>query len=308
LLFDNGPYITGFGNGFGGADTSALQPGGYITYGYSASTPAFHVADDFTVPADVAGWNIAQFKVLAYQTNAPAGTNTFTALHYRVWKGNPNSGGTVKIDCTGANSIPLDDTNVAFSNVYRVNGSNLTDKTKAIKQVTGSICAAGQLRLTPGTYWLEWSLDGSGAYSGPWANPTVPWDPSDNGQHYDVGAGTWAPLKDFNSSTGEGTGNIQDVPFQVSGRVIPLPVPPGTAHHEDFSPVAATFPPTSSTSKAVPPDVRESVFAAAEGGQAPGDRGQIAPVLRGSTRDPSHPVNSDLSPGLAFDPLQGMSR
>jgi hypothetical protein len=218
LLFQNGEWVTGVGIGAGGANVSEVESG-FATYGFTAN-PAFHVADDFTVPSTVMGWNIARIKVYAYQHLAPANENTFTKLHVKIYSGNPATGAPVKLDCTGANAIDVTNSNV-FSNTYRVASGDLLDDERAIKEIAANLCAPK--RFIPGTYWLEWAAEGSTAYAPPRANVTNSWDPTDNGQKLAVSSGTWSPMIDPVEQGG--SGNVHDIPFEIHGRVAPL-VPP----------------------------------------------------------------------------------
>src|SRR5262245_10045646 len=77
VLYVNGPYITGVGNGYAGSNTSVIETG-FETFGYLANS-SFHSADDFNVPAGI-GWNVAQIKVLAYQTNGPVNGGNFSKI------------------------------------------------------------------------------------------------------------------------------------------------------------------------------------------------------------------------------------
>ncbi len=219
VLHNNGGWITGFGDGFGGADTSQVEAT-FTTLGFTANTATYAVADDFTVPAGVLGWNLAKVKVYAYQRFAPASENTFTKLHLKIHSGEPGAGGTVVFDCSGANAIDVTGTNV-FSNVYRV-GSNLLNNDRAVKEITGNLCAPK--RLTPGTYWLEWSAEGSAQYNPPQANVTVPWNAPDNGKQFEVATQMWTSMIDKPELGGNG--KIHDIPFVLEGRSIPLGIPP----------------------------------------------------------------------------------
>ena len=51
VLWDNGPFITHYGTGFGGADESLVQTSlGMVAWGWLDEDP-YRVADEFTVPA-----------------------------------------------------------------------------------------------------------------------------------------------------------------------------------------------------------------------------------------------------------------
>ncbi len=57
----------------------------------------------------------------------------------------------------------------AFANIYRRLESQPTDATRP---VFGSVATAGTI-LPPGTYWLDWQVDGDINYTGPWAPPVT---------------------------------------------------------------------------------------------------------------------------------------
>jgi hypothetical protein len=261
LLTANGLWVTGTGNGFEGADTSSVESG-YMTYGFTAQANAFHVADDFTVPSGVLAWNLVQVKVFAYQTLSPANQNTFTKLHVKIHKGDPSAGGTLNLDCSGPNAIDVTGTTV-FTNTYRVDGVDLQNDDRPVRQITGNLCEPR--RLLPGDYWLEWGVEGSGQFAPPRANVTVPWDATDNGKKLVVSTGVWSPMTD------PGTQNVHDIPFEIHGRVVPLPMPSpdnelsaeSLATSETPSPrreaVKLDFPPQ--TARTIPPQPGQKLVA-----------------------------------------------
>jgi hypothetical protein len=223
LLHFNGPYITELGNGFGGSDTSGIESG-FLTFGYFANADQYHIADDFVVPAGLVGWNIAQIKVLTYQTNGPVNGGNFSKIEFRLYQGDPAAGGTLKLDCSGPMGIV--NPSAVFQNVYRVESGNPLSQARAVHKITANVCTpSGQLRLPPNTYWLEWWTTGMPTLTGPWANPVVPWQASHNAKQYEVASGTWQNAADPNGKT-------QDLPFEIHGRCVAgiascTPAPPG---------------------------------------------------------------------------------
>src|SRR5438046_835661 len=78
VLYSNGPFISHPGQGFGGADASRVQnlSLGMSTFAFNASAGAYHLADQFTVPAGTS-WYIKSVTVYAYQLGSPT-TSPFT--------------------------------------------------------------------------------------------------------------------------------------------------------------------------------------------------------------------------------------
>jgi len=190
LLLSNGGFVTGIGNGAGGADTSEIQVG-YNTYGYGHQLNANRVADDFAVPAGKT-WSLTDMKWYAYQTGAPT-TGTINNVNVRIWSGVPSAGGTVLAGDTTTNRF----VSQSFTNCYRVTATTLTDISRAIIEVTVDMSWAPV--LPAGTYYVDVQCGGTLA-SGPWAPPTAPFLATDNGEQQVGVAGLFAvivPIADF---------------------------------------------------------------------------------------------------------------
>lgn len=68
-IYDNGPLITHPGQGFGGADASAVAVG-LTTFGFGMNATApVRLADDFTVAAGQI-WNLTGVRFYGYQTGS----------------------------------------------------------------------------------------------------------------------------------------------------------------------------------------------------------------------------------------------
>ncbi len=211
VLLTNGPWITGIGNGFGGADTSAIETG-YTSYGFNinhALVPnAFMIADDFTVPAGEV-WDLSFAQWYAYQTGSST-TSTITSAKVVIWSGNPMSGGTpIAGDETTERLLTT-----YWSGVYRVS-TNPLDTNRPVMENLIDLSFVPD--LGPGTYWIAVGLNGS-LTSGPWSNPVVPARPTDNA--IQRSSGTWAVI--------DGNGTLagvppQDMPFILNGTIIPEP-------------------------------------------------------------------------------------
>lgn len=207
LLVDNGPFVTGIGDGFGGANTSAIEsPGTTFGYGINVNTPLY-IADDITVPA--AGWQLSSMKWYSYQTGSTT-TPTFTGAYVTIYNGNPVSGGTpIYGDYTANRIVPV---NTTWSGAYRVTSTTLTNNQRPIMEV--GIDMSWVPALAGGTYWIGVGLTGSLA-SGPWSVPKTPHGATDNAVQYYLGA--WTALQDAGSLY------PQDMPFKLDGTVLPEP-------------------------------------------------------------------------------------
>jgi hypothetical protein len=165
VLYDNGPFMNSPGTGVGGADESILQTNlGLGTYGFGHQVYyGYIIADDFTVPAGET-WDIEQITFFAYQTNS-GNTSTITAVHFEIWDGPPNAGGTTIFGDMTTNRM----VSTGWTGVYRVTDYN--SGIDSARPVMGDVCSPmGILQLTEGTYWLLWQTDGT-LSSGPWAPP-----------------------------------------------------------------------------------------------------------------------------------------
>ncbi|NCT66977.1 MAG: hypothetical protein GXC76_04940 [Rhodanobacteraceae bacterium] len=203
-LYDNGSLVTNPGAGAGGKDASALQTSvGNTSYGSNISaTNSFRAADDFTVPAG--GWTVDKVTLFTYQTGSTT-TSTITGANLRIWNGVPGAAGsTVVFGDTTTNRMA----STAFSNIYRVLDTGLTDTNRPIMAVVVTVGTT----LPAGTYWLDWQLSGSLA-SGPWAPPVTivgaTGKPGANAMQYD--GTTWVAVTDGGSLA------AQDFPFLIEG-------------------------------------------------------------------------------------------
>jgi len=212
LLHDNGPLVTNPGEGAGGADASALQTG-MLNYGFGFQFGSGNrIADDFTI-TDPAGWRINELVFYGYQ-NGSGTTSTFTSLNLRIWNGPPGKSGSAVVfgDIT-TNRL----TKGAWSNIYRVPDTALTDTERPVMALTATL----GVTLPPGTYWLDWQADGTLA-SGPWAPPVTILGETvtGNAKQYLSDTGSWLDVTD------EGTDTAQDFPFLLYGQPIdPVAIP-----------------------------------------------------------------------------------
>lgn len=204
LLFDNGSFVTGVGNGFGGANTSAIETG-YNTFGQNWNQAAnFFIADDFTVP-EGCPWRVTRIKWYGYQTGSPP-TSTFTNAYAGIFEALP-------ADPSLAGTIEERTFTSSFTNVYRVSADPLNNQRPIMELVI-----EGDWMLEPGrTYWLVVAARGTVA-SGPWSNPVVPHRDSDNAMQWNPGLVPPAWQQVDGSTT---TAGIQpyDYPFKLLGHL-----------------------------------------------------------------------------------------
>jgi uncharacterized repeat protein (TIGR01451 family) len=205
VLWDNGPFVTHPGGGFGGADASALQTAlGMITYGFGHQyLLGYHVADDFTIPPGET-WTIENIAFYAYQTGS--GTiSTITGVYLQIWDGPPDDLGSSIIWGDLVTNRMVDTT---WTNSYRVLDTGLLDSSRPIMVST----AAVGIVLSEGTYWLDWNSDGTLA-SGPWVPPVtiLGQTTTGNAKQYTTG---WADLIDVGP---------QGLPFVIMGPAFDIP-------------------------------------------------------------------------------------
>ncbi|MCP4591569.1 MAG: DUF11 domain-containing protein, partial [bacterium] len=239
VLYDNGPLVNCPGCGDGGADESQLQTAlGLTTLGFGVQASSGNrLADEFTV-THASGWSIDEITFFAYQTGSPT-TSSITAVNLQIWDGSPDD---------PASSVVFGDTTTnrmassAWSNIYRV-----TDTTSGStsRPIMAAVVTVGTL-LPPGTYWLDWQVDGSLA-SGPWAPPITIDGVTDTGNALQY-TGTWgAALSDIYQQgfpfiiDGTGTGapspclSASDIPW------LSLSDTSGTTPVAGSSPVSVTY-------------------------------------------------------------------
>jgi len=210
-LYNNGPFITGPGAGFGGADLSAVQTQiGGNSYGYNHQLIPTNnrLADDFTVPAGQS-WTVTSILFYSFQTGSGTAASTFTSLNLRIWSARPgNTGAVVLFGNTTINRLASS----TYINCYRASVASPLGSTRPIFANIATIDPP--LVLQPGTYWIDWQASGT-LSSGPWAVPvTIPGQQGAagaNARWYDGAAATWINLDDG------GNGVRQDLAFIVRG-------------------------------------------------------------------------------------------
>ncbi len=152
-------FVTDPGAMANGADASWIK-NGQSTWGPNVNNGGgYMLADQFTLSSAT---SISEIEVYGYQTGSST-TSTFTGLYAQIYSGSPMSGGTAVWGSMTDNIM----TATAFTNCYRGSDGETTATTRPIMSIT-----AGNLdiQLEAGTYYLVYSLTGSGS-SGPWGAP-----------------------------------------------------------------------------------------------------------------------------------------
>ena len=185
-------YVTNPGAMADGADASWLQ-GEQGTWGPGVQKAQGNMlADDFTI---YTATSLSEIEVYGYQTGSTT-TSTFTGLYAQIYDGNPADGGTAIWGDMDTNIM----TGTSFTNCYR--GSN--GETNAITRPIMAITASGlDIELVPGTYWLVYSLEGTGS-SGPWGVPNAEPTIGSTGEGLQYASSSWTNLTDSNSGTSYG--------------------------------------------------------------------------------------------------------
>ena len=210
VLYDNGPLVTHYG-ACGTTDASRLQTLslGMNTLGFGHQLSLGNrVADDFTI-SDPGGWQIQQITFFAYQTNAPADPSPITGVYYQIWDGPPNAPTSTVIFGDFTTNRLISST---FSNIQRDSEDTTCN---GLRYIFTDVAGAG-ITLPPGTYWLDWTTDGSTSYTGPWAPPITILGQTTTGNALQY-TGSWAPALD------SGTSAQQGMPFVIEGRLMDVP-------------------------------------------------------------------------------------
>lgn len=211
VLYDNGALVNSVGTGPGGADESIARDTtvGLTSRGFNCSLAGgYRMADDFTVPAG--GWNIASITFFPYLgTSPPTSPSPVSAINLQIWDGSPdNPGSSVVWGDTGTNRLA----STLFANIYRRKESEPADASRVVFSVVATVGTT----LVPGTYWLDWQVDGNATYSGPWAPPVTIDGLTTTGNALQWTGTVWQAAIDTGLSTALG------MPFILEGTVVPV--------------------------------------------------------------------------------------
>ena len=200
MIYDNGPYW----NVAGTPNVSLLETTlGMNTLGSGAQfTAGNSVADDVVFTQGV---EITSIDVFAYQTgsNPPS----VTAIYMQVWDDDPSGGGANVVWGDLVTDI-FDD--AVYADANRASETSPADTSRQIQRVTALTTG---LTLPAGTYWIEYTFEGSGS-SGPWTPPIAILGETTTGNALQNQNGTWVVLED------SGTFTPQGLPFVIYGELL----------------------------------------------------------------------------------------
>lgn len=204
LLWDNGPFITGTGSGFGGADISQTEPGTPLFAGINAlGTPQFggavRIADDFTLGSSPpAGRKLSRLTWYALEPSGAGSTESpFTLAYVAIYDGSPLAGGRLIAGDFTTNRL----ISGRWSGVYRTGASDPLATAYPIMAL--DIDLSWSPRLRDGRYFVAVSLGNHNAPQiGVFSSPVTPRRANDNADRY-VG-GSWVA-------------STLDFPFQIHG-------------------------------------------------------------------------------------------
>ncbi|MBB6679940.1 T9SS type A sorting domain-containing protein [Aequorivita sp. 609] len=198
VVYDNGPLV----NVAGTPDLSVLESItlGMNTLGGNVSNAAgFGFADDFELLAET---EITEITGYAYQTGATS--TSINAMYVTIWDGDPSDAASTIVWGDQTTNVF---TSVEDINTFRVAEDDQGGRQRMIQKVNAAITG---LTLSAGTYWLEYSFDGTGG-SGPWQPPVVVLGADSTGDALQKSSTGWGPWLDSGTSTPQG------VPFQIHG-------------------------------------------------------------------------------------------
>lgn len=214
ILYDRSNIQTGTGNGFMGANTSAIATGA-TAFGFSengTAAPQILLADQFTLASTSM---ITSISFDAYSTSTypfpPA--SPFTSATLSIYSGVPGSGGVVLFT---SNTLSV----TAWTGIYRVTQTTLTNAQRPVMTLSMGFSS---VLLTAGTYYAAWTVTGVAAPGNPgsiFSPPVMNTDgtlPTGTALQSVDGGATWANLTDT------GAGRQVSVPLTVNGTVVPEP-------------------------------------------------------------------------------------
>lgn len=217
ILFDDSNITTGIGNGFNGANTSAIAPNSSV-FGYTDnSTPSsglnFQLADDFTLGSASTISSIV-FDSYSLSTYPFPPTSPFTSASLSIYSAQPGTPGATVLFTSNTLSL------TAWTGVYRVE-STLTDAQRPVFTLGISFA---NVPLAAGTYWAAWTINGvvapgdAGHVFNPPVMNTDGTQPVGNSIRSADGGVTWFPTLDNN-----GAGPQVGLPLTVNGTAVPEP-------------------------------------------------------------------------------------
>lgn len=158
VLYDASNITTGVGNGYNGANTSAVDfNDGFANYGFndnSVGSSSFALADKFSL-SSAATISTITFDVYSSSTYPNSPTSPITGAVLDIYSAAPASSNRSLLFSTTAIAA------TAWTGVYRVVDSNLTNATMPVFSVTMSL--AGLSLPAGNNYWAAWAVTGVSA-------------------------------------------------------------------------------------------------------------------------------------------------
>ncbi len=221
VLWDNGPIVTSYGTGVGGADESIIDPV-EINNGWGCQwTYDYRITDDFEIPAGET-WEISSITLFGYQTGSGP-PSTIVGCYIEIFDNPPEYGTTIYGDLF-TNVL----TSTSWMNCYRLNQAG--SGTNTDRPIMANVCEySSPITLTAGTYWLCWQMDGIGA-SGPW-NPPI----TINGQLATGDALQYASSATWDYITDNDSGEMKGMPFILEGSIA------GALENETWATIKTVF-------------------------------------------------------------------
>lgn len=196
--FEQG-FVTDPGAMSNGADASWTK-NNQTTLGKNANhNGSYRIADEFTINAQT---NINEITVYCYQTGSTT-NSTFTGLYVQIFNGSPMNGGTAIWGNTTTNIM----TATSFKNCYRGSNGETGGTTRPIMGITAS---GLNIQLAAGTYYLVYSVTGSGS-SGPWGVPHAEPGVGNTGNGMQYTSDGWITMID------EGSGTTMGIAMTLNG-------------------------------------------------------------------------------------------
>lgn len=149
LLYDNGSIITDPTAGPSNFAASRYSAS-FSTYGFSANAP-IRLADNFTLTSAA---TLSSITLQAYITGTyptPPTTSPLTSATLRIWRGLPDTGTLITTSTTLTSNT--------FSGIYRTTNSNPLEPNRPVFNLTLDLANTS---LSPGEYWIDYSLTGAG--------------------------------------------------------------------------------------------------------------------------------------------------
>ncbi|GAB5401462.1 MAG: hypothetical protein Aureis2KO_30470 [Aureisphaera sp.] len=200
LAYESGPYFSQAGP----PDLSILET---ITLGMNTLGGGMQIGAGNRMSEDIIladDYDVTSIDFFGYQTGEPTSPASINEINVQIWDGDPSDPASTVIYGDDATNVI---TNAVWSDAYRVAEDDLGGTARAIQRIT---VETPGLSLAAGTYWVDWSMAGTGA-SGPWQPPVVILGQNTTGNAQQSIGGTWGPWNDTGSGTQLGA------PIQVYG-------------------------------------------------------------------------------------------